>query len=405
MKGFGARAALIAFGVLLVRSTPAGAGTAAIDVRRIDPDPRTGASKFVVVENENIALVHTAQILAYQQQTLVGKDHPEKQAAAVLENLDVALRMAKSDSGGIVKLNVYLKTDGIRQSIEHVLAGRFHTGNAPAVTYVTGDLSDEPFALVAMDAVALSGSNAKSVSRSAPGPAGMADCAVLPAGPRIYISGMADTNELIAATGKTLEKLIAAAAHLGVDRKDIVQLKVFLQPIHAAVSVRRVIAKFFDDKAPPLVFVEWISPPPNPPVEIELIAAARGEGPDQQETVSFLTPPGTTSTKVFSRVARVNSGKMIYFSGLSGSAGQNGTDQTREILQSLRSLLPGAGTDFEHLVKATYYVSDDEASNALNEIRLEFFNPLRPPAASKAKVRGAGLAGRKICVDMIGVTK
>ena len=55
--------------------------------------------------------------------------------------------------------------------------------------------------------------------------------------------------------------------------------------------------------------------------------------------------------------------------------------------------------------KATYYVSEDLAGNKLNDIRAEFFNPLCPPAASKAKVRGVAVPDKTITVDMIAVTK
>ena len=63
-----------------------------------------------------------------------------------------------------------------------------------------------------------------------------------------------------------------------------------------------------------------------------------------------------------------------------------------------------AGGDFRHLVKATYYVSDDPASRALNELRPRHYDPARPPAASKAMVAGVGAPGRAITLDMIAVS-
>src|SRR5205085_125922 len=192
-----------------------------------------------------------------------------------------------------------------------------------------------------------------------------------------YISGMADTNKLAVATVKTLEKLLGVTQYLGLKKSDIVQLKVFLQPMSEVSLVRQEIVSFFAGVAPPVVFVEWMSPPPNPPVEIELIAGRSGDYGNESELVSFLTPPGTTSTKVFSRVARVNHGKLIYVSGLYGRKAAGAAGQVREIFETLRPLLDKTGSDFEHLVKATYYVSDDEAGNRLNDIRAEFFNPQR----------------------------
>src|SRR5262249_12764094 len=123
------------------------------------------------------------------------------------------------------------------------------------------------------------------------------------------------------------------------------------------------------------------------------------------ESVTFLTPPGTTSTKVFSRIAQVNHGNLIYMSGLYGAKAQSAGDEVREIFQSLGEILPTTGSDFERLVKATYYISENLAGEKLNEIRPQFYNPTRPPAASKAKVKGVAEQGRTVSVDMIAVTK
>jgi hypothetical protein len=56
-----------------------------------------------------------------------------------------------------------------------------------------------------------------------------------------------------------------------------------------------------------------------------------------------------------------------------------------------------------HLVKATYFVSDEALSREHNVVRPEYFSPRRPPAASKATVRGVGLPGHGISMDFIVV--
>jgi enamine deaminase RidA (YjgF/YER057c/UK114 family) len=135
-----------------------------------------------------------------------------------------------------------------------------------------------------------------------------------------------------------------------------------------------------------------------------LIAAGKGDFRKEPDTVTYLTPPGTTSTKVYSRIARVNHGKLIYISNLYGHSPE-AAGQVREIFNSLGEVLSESGSDFEHLVKATYYVSDDDASNRLNDLRPKFYNPQRPPAASKAKVNSVGQAGKTVTMDMIAVAK
>ena len=366
-----------------------------VAARCIEPDAVTGSSRAVIVD-EDAALVHTAQVFPLNRRYDADPaSNVISQAALVLENLDDILQSAGSALTRTVKLNVFLAQADAMPKVQQTLARAFSGETKPAVSFVVGNLGD-PRALVAMDAVAVSSIATKEVRRSQ-------SAALLPAGPKVFVSGMADTNSLIPATRKTLEKLVAAIGHLGLQPADIVQLKVFLEPVSQVGAVRKEITEFFDGQPPLTVFVEWISG--NPPVEIELIATAKDDARKETDSVSFLTPPGTTASKVYSRIARVNHGKLIYFSGLYGMKTADGAGQVGEIFGSLGELLKKTGSDFEHLVKATYYVTDDEASNKLNELRPEFYHPQRPPAASKAKVKGVGLAGKTVTMDMIAVTR
>jgi len=259
----------------------------------------------------------------------------------VLRNLAEALEIAKLSPGSTVKLNVYLAKAEAMPEVQRVLALQFRGSIKPAVSFVVGSLPNETDALVAMDAVAPC-----RISTQVPGQKdshvlqhrntstlnGSYFCNVLLPGPKFYVSGMADTNNLPEATRKTLEKLVAAIGHLGLKKTDIVQLKAFLQPMSEVGVVRTEIVNFFAGAAPPVVFVEWISPAPNPPIEIELIASGGGDFSKEVEPVSFLTPPGTMPSKVFSRVARVNHGKLIYVSGLYGMKAGDSADRSGRFL-------------------------------------------------------------------------
>jgi len=373
-------------------------------LRSLEPDPATGTSLAVVVGDA--PLLHTAQLLPLNRKgELVGAGDVAAQTEQVLANLAVVLGRPELSKAPIAKLNFVLAQDDARPKVQAVLAKVLRRGFLPAVSFVTGDLPHRG-ALVAMDAVVLMDASPprESAPPVYPSP-GVSLVSMLPAGPKVFVSGMADTNSLLIATRRTLEKLLAAIGHLGLAKADVVQLKVFLQPMSEVAAVRKEVADFFGGKAPPTIFVEWISPPPNPPIEIELIAAARGDFSNEQESVSFLTPPGATSTKVYSRVVRVNHGELVYVSGLYGDTSPDAAGQIREMFGTLRDAVKWAGSDLEHLAKATYYVTDNDASNKLNDIRPEFYNPQRPPAASKAKVKGVGLVGKTVAMDMIAVTK
>ena len=63
------------------------------------------------------------------------------------------------------------------------------------------------------------------------------------------------------------------------------------------------------------------------------------------------------------------------------------------------------GSDFRHLVKATYLHEDDGTSTALNDLRPNYYDPERPPAASKANIAGTGDPTLGMVVDMIAVPK
>jgi enamine deaminase RidA (YjgF/YER057c/UK114 family) len=64
-----------------------------------------------------------------------------------------------------------------------------------------------------------------------------------------------------------------------------------------------------------------------------------------------------------------------------------------------------AGSDFQHLVKATYYVSDSEASKELNNLRPKVYEAEKPPAASKVSLKDIGAPGRGLLVDMIAAPR
>src|SRR5205814_982028 len=99
---------------------------------------------------------------------------------------------------------------------------------------------------------------------------------------------------------------------------------------------------------------------------------------------------------IFCRVCKVHYGPSIYLSGLYALDAPDGKKETENLFNSLKGLLKKSGSDFKHLVKATYYVSGNESSKALNEVRPAFYDPKRPPAASKAMVSGVGRAGRTL---------
>jgi enamine deaminase RidA (YjgF/YER057c/UK114 family) len=204
------------------------------------------------------------------------------------------------------------------------------------------------------------------------------------------------------ATQKTMESLASTLKFLGRTNDDIVQLKCFVKPV-TAESVKEIEAGMKavlgDGPLPPVVLVEWES---SLPIEIELVAWG---GPIEagMPAVEYLTPPGMTTPTIYSRVARTASPETIYVSGLFGQKGTTAKEETEELFAQLGEILKASGSDFRHLAKATYYVSTEDASSQLNALRPNYYDPKRPPAASKAMVRGVGIKGKTTTLDMIAV--
>ena len=211
-------------------------------IRCMGPDANTGSSRAVIVGN--VPLIHTTQIL---QVAPTGNSDVSKETEQVLANLGEVLIAAKSDLDSVIKLNIYLAKAEIMPQVQKTLARQFVGPIKPAASFVVGALP-ETGASVAMDAVALHQTSAaisrrQSMMSKQPG-SGIQKSRTLPAGPKVYVSGMADTNSLPEATQKTLEKLIACIGHLGLKKADIVQLKAFLQPMSEVAVVRKEIINF-----------------------------------------------------------------------------------------------------------------------------------------------------------------
>jgi enamine deaminase RidA (YjgF/YER057c/UK114 family) len=152
--------------------------------------------------------------------------------------------------------------------------------------------------------------------------------------------------------------------------------------------------------------VEWKSSLQTP-VEIELVAwggPASAVSPEIPADAEYITPPGFTQSPVYCRICRVPAGRMIFTSGLTGSseASSDAEGEVHSAFARLASILDKTGSDMKHLVKATYYVSNDPVSAALNKVRPGYYDPQRPPAASKAMTEFVD-GGLGLMMDMIAV--
>lgn len=390
---------------LLMSFALAAASALQAELKYVEADSKTGSSAAVIVGDQ--PLIHTTQLLP----KVTGAESEADANQQIRQLLDRLQRLLKSAGSGLdqtVKLNVYVAERRIVTLVRNELAQRFSGEHKPAVAFIVTPLPNSK-TLVGVDAVAtttIDPGRAIRISRLSKNQAtdeANHVVSIVPAGTRIYVSGQAARSESLAeATRGTLEQLQETLKFLGRRPDDILQVKCFLQPMEEADVVQAEIKRFFGTRqVPPVSLVEWQSGS-SVPIEIEIIVfgGSNQTGP----VVEYLTPHGMKASPVFSRVARINHSKSIYVSGLYPAEESGETvPEVEQLFSSLKRILKKSGSDLTHLVKATYYVSADHTSKSLNELRPKYYDPVRPPAASKAKVADVGQSGAGITLDMIAV--
>lgn len=371
-------------------------------IQYVGLDAPEGVSQAVVVRGQ--PLVFTGQVLPLGADgSLVGEDSPEEQILQVLGNLERVLEAAASGLNRLVRLHVCVDGPETAERFRQRLAERVPAENCPAMTVVVSPLSPAE-AVVAVDAVATTSQTVEQVDlQRVSGGADRsetADVAVMPAGGFAYLSGQPDKSERLEAVGKSLDALFDMLDQLGLAQSHVARMKVFIDSADATAEVAQAIEERFPEGlAPPLVFVVWNA---SAPIEIELVAH-RPLTETASGSVRFYTPPGVKPSPTFSRAALIEADRQIFISGLAAQQSGDGEAEVRDVFAQLEQILAETGSDLRHLAKATYYVSTDDASTMLNKLRPEFYDPERPPAASKVMVEGVGETGRGLRMDMIAV--
>lgn len=370
-------------------------------------DPATGLATAVVVENK--ALAHTSQLLPVDLAGKVVGDSLAPQLAQAVKNTETVLGEVGSGLDQIARLNVYVASDALVAETAGLLKKHLGENAHPAVTFVVAKLS-EASALVGLDAIAsVSDDRApdhvlRHVSATLPALDGLAHVAVLPKGRTLYVSGMSElgTQDQSVATTGTMKQLHGVLALNKIGPEHVVHLKAYMKPTGSVPVAEKAIAEFYPGAvAPPVTFVDWLNDIPN---EIEMIAWVP-EGTESDDPVLHLWPADVTPSNVYCRYAIANSSTRIYTKGFTANSALDPAGQVHDIFAQLKAAIEPLGSDFRHMVKATYYVTADDTSTALNQIRPDYYDPQRPPAASKATVAGTGFADRGLVLDMIAVGK
>ncbi len=369
---------VLAYTVLFL-SLPFASTCSAQKVEYLDSNSERASSMAVFVAGQS--LMHTHQVFGAT-------------AAQTLDRLDVLLKENGSSLAHAVKLNLYGTSTAQKIELDQEIRKRFDSKKLPATIFVVSPL-EETAAAIAIDAVATLSQQVKLTNeRSNHRRLGLTSSNTC------FISGQAEkgsgieeaTRNTMASLGKTLDFLETTSSQ-------VQHVKAFIQPMSEAKLARKEIERFFDGgDVPPIVFVEWKSS--GLPIEIEMIVTVPKARPAASDSkIAYQTPPHMKSSPVYSRLSLIHSSDIVYTSGLlaEGSA----TEQVERTFASLQRILDHHSSDFQHLAKATYYCVSDDVSKALNDLRPRYYDPLRPPAASKAMVDPFTSSRSTMVIDMI----
>jgi enamine deaminase RidA (YjgF/YER057c/UK114 family) len=116
--------------------------------------------------------------------------------------------------------------------------------------------------------------------------------------------------------------------------------------------------------------------------------------PPKDALIRFLNPSTLAPPAGYSHVAEVSGGRVIFISGQvavdrSGKlVGANDlTAQARQVFANLKAALEAAGTDFAHVAKLNFYLTDASQIAAVRTVRDGFVNAAHPPASTAVEIR------------------
>ncbi len=379
----------------------------------IESDEPSAFSDAVIINGE--PLVQTGQI--FPEVNSDQKNSVSAQFDLLLNEMQHVLAESGSSFNEIAKLNFYVTDDHVAQYIREQWSQK-QPASKPAVCFVTTPLPVKN-ALMAVDVLAknsgkINSNQATRVNIKAEGLTGTNNetplSTVRYASERmVYISGQAKKGTLTEATTKTLQSLHDSLKWMKLDSSHVVQIKLFMKPMSDSSAVYKSIKEFYNNLGvktlPAISLVEWES---GLPVEIEMVAVYPEEYKFLGMTsAQYLTVPGMVASSVYCRVAVTHSRKLVYISGLYSkkSLAGKGEQELRNLYSRLQQVLNKVNSSFDYMIKATYYVSDPATSGAYTPVRMELYNYMRPPAASKAAVQAVGSEGHTTTIDMIAIGK
>ena len=124
---------------------------------------------------------------------------------------------------------------------------------------------------------------------------------------------------------------------------------------------------------------------------------------------NFVNPETMQSPDGYTHVVEVTSGRPVYISGQVALnrdgklAGGDIRSQTRQVFENMRAALAAVGGTLGDVVKLNTYLLDISEMSAVREVRNEYFDSGRPPAATAVEVSRLEPDGVLIEIEAVAV--
>jgi 2-iminobutanoate/2-iminopropanoate deaminase len=184
------------------------------------------------------------------------------------------------------------------------------------------------------------------------------------------------TGDTATQTKQVMENIGAVLRGAGMDYKDVVSCKVFLDDARDFQAMNEVYRTFFPEDPPARATVRARLMNSAFTTEIQCVAV---KDPSRKVVVA---EGASRSSSPFSPAIQV--GDRLYLAGFvgrgpDGFAAGDVKAQTKQTLANLEATLKAAGMDFTNVVDAMVYLSDIRHYQAMNEVYREIL-PTPPPA-------------------------
>lgn len=139
------------------------------------------------------------------------------------------------------------------------------------------------------------------------------------------------------------------------------------------------------------------------PREVAAKVGRRMRGPEMQRKAVYV-PGRPQSSSPLSPA--IQWGDLLFLSGATGADPLTGhthpdiKEQTQQCLENLRGVLESAGSNFDHVLKATVFLVDIRDRDAMNEVFREYF-PSAAPARSTVGIAALGHPTLRVEIEMV----